>query len=388
MFPKKQIAFFYQDNIERHNWEPLVHEAIRRGYEVLLTDNLNTSVEIGFYCSHENHPQFARFSVIMLHGMDQGRCRWPNMWIKEPWNKYDLGLLPGPSWVERWQECTTDPFVHPRKGVFQAGWPKADLIFNPVYNFWDKVKHLKTDLNLPYEKTILYAPSFETDNKQNDVVKCLGKQRMNILIKHWITEDERDVYEDIWNNIAIANEEHLKSGHHIQILDPRLSIMYCLGLCDLLVTDESSVAYEALLFDLPTVSVSDWVMRINNSSSSRPVRPPKEIVFLTNRNNLANKINDLISSPDIKNEISSKKDFYYSWLGESAKRVMDILEDQIEGFGLVSQITPIYKPNKNLIVKRKLLFRIRKLLQSYAPPLLKWLAKFKMTFKAIRKLGI
>ena len=33
--------------------------------------------------------------------MDQGRVDWPNMWKKQPWNKFDLGFLPG----KHWKKC-------------------------------------------------------------------------------------------------------------------------------------------------------------------------------------------------------------------------------------------------------------------------------------------
>jgi len=137
---KKECTFYYQELCERQAYEPIAREASRRGYSVEFTDDITRPSEIGFYCSHINHPENSKLSFIMFHGMDQGRVRWPNMWIREPWNKYDVGLLPGSSWVERWQKCTRDPVVHPRKGVYEIGWPKADLILNSEYCFSSKVE--------------------------------------------------------------------------------------------------------------------------------------------------------------------------------------------------------------------------------------------------------
>ena len=31
---------------------------------------------------------------------------WPNFWYKEPWDKFDLGVLPGKKWREMWQSST------------------------------------------------------------------------------------------------------------------------------------------------------------------------------------------------------------------------------------------------------------------------------------------
>ena len=53
-------------------------------------------------------------------------------------------------------------------------------------------------------------------------------------------------------------------GKKVYIVDPSDNIMDYYGLADLLITDESSVIYEALLFDLPSLSIQDWKMGQNN----------------------------------------------------------------------------------------------------------------------------
>ena len=35
-----------------------------------------------------------------MGGLDQGRVIWPNMWKEQPWDKYDIGFLPGNSWAK------------------------------------------------------------------------------------------------------------------------------------------------------------------------------------------------------------------------------------------------------------------------------------------------
>ena len=55
---------------------------------------------------------------------------------------------------------------------------------------------------------------------------------------------------------------------------------------DLLITDESSVMYEALLFNLPTLVCSDWPMRTNNKNKPRKIKLDKSVSKITNKKNL------------------------------------------------------------------------------------------------------
>ena len=68
---RKDITFIYMDKSDKALYEPIVKEAEQRGYRVKLTDNKFEKCEIGVYCQHYNHPQFSKFSVIMLHDIIQ-----------------------------------------------------------------------------------------------------------------------------------------------------------------------------------------------------------------------------------------------------------------------------------------------------------------------------
>lgn len=80
------------DAAERSAYQPIAEEAERRGYCVTITDDKFAKCEIGFYCQHMNHPQYSKFSVIMLHDIIQQYGNWPDIWYREPWNKYDIDL--------------------------------------------------------------------------------------------------------------------------------------------------------------------------------------------------------------------------------------------------------------------------------------------------------
>ena len=125
---KKKITFFYTDHLEKNSWKNLKDKAVQRGFKTELSKDLTKTTEIGFYNHDRNIKNNAKFSFITLHGMDQCRNNWPNPWVNMRWDYYDIGLLPGNKWSRMWSEASFDPYSHPKKGVFNIGWPKSDLI--------------------------------------------------------------------------------------------------------------------------------------------------------------------------------------------------------------------------------------------------------------------
>ena len=346
---KKEITFFYNEGVEKIHWINLVSEAEKRGYITSFSNDMNEKAEIGFYCSNTNKPENSKLSLVMLHGMDQGRTRWPNIWRDWPWHKFDIGLLPGKTWVDRWKTVAQDPYAHPKIGVFEVGSPKADEIFKNTENFEKEISALSASLNLPFEKTVLYAPSFETDNKQIEIIKLLEGTKTNILIKHWlISDDDKNNFRDIWSNIQNACKQITEKQNHIRVLSPKLSIMTCLGLCDLLVTDESSVAYEALLLNKKAFTLENWVMRTNNSDQPRPVNPPKDIVCKISKEKFKKFFINYNSKND-KVEMRAKREANFSHLGCSSKNIIDILDSALNDDRFKNVVISGKKVKKKLI---------------------------------------
>lgn len=359
-FLKKEITFYYQDHLEFQTWFTISNEAKKRGYSVIFSNDMDLKSEIGFYCSDFNKPENSKFSFVMLHGMDQGRVRWPNIWVTWPWNKFDIALLPGIEWADRWRECSWDPYAHPRVGVYEVGSPKADLIFDEQYEFDKKLQKIKDELNLPFEKTVLYAPSFETDGKQNDVVKAILDLKVNLLIKHWVAEEDKNDHPDIWLNIQKANNQHIKMGTQIKVIDPKLSIMYCLGLADLLITDESSVAYEALLFNIKTLTVDSWLMRTSNTVAPRMIKP-SDITYSSSLATFSENIEMFINSKKDENEFNPR-DKHFSNIGMSARKIMDLVDLSVENLKPSHSILPVFKISKSISWKRRMIYLMSRLL--------------------------
>jgi len=318
------ITFFYTDNCERQAIEPIAREAKSRGYEVLFNTDARNYADVGVYCQHACTPN-SKFSVIMLHDLAQRHDIWPNFWRHEPWHRFDLGFLPGKSWVDRWNTQAHFQSSRTRLGVFDTGWPKSDLVFKDRAVFLREGELLREKYKLKHAKTILYAPSWENDFKQDDFVKSFIDLPVNLLIKQapWPKN-----YPEVLEKIREMNLLHDGLAPNIHIIDPEVSIMYCLGIADVLVSDESSVLTEALLVGVPPVAVVDWL--IPDQKPHRLVSVPYDYVIKTTRKQLRD---DVLRILDNCNEISSKlisdRDNQFSHLGYSAAIAMDCIEDGV-----------------------------------------------------------
>ena len=371
---KKKITFFYTDHLEKNSWKNLKDKAVQRGFKTELSKDLTKTTEIGFYNHDRNIKNNAKFSFITLHGMDQCRNNWPNPWVNMRWDYYDIGLLPGNKWSRMWSEASFDPYSHPKKGVFNIGWPKSDLINSD--KFKKKKRAIEKKLNKK-KKTILYAPTMETDNKQLDVVNLAIKLDVNLIIKHWPTREDKRV-SDIYKNILKANRISKKRYKNVVILPPKSDIFSCLLAADLLITDESSVLYEAMIVNVPTVIPNDWKMRINNINKPRKIIPSKYAYMNCPKNELYSNINLIFKNlKKINDQISKKKNNHFSNIGCSSDKILDLVE-KISSKKIMSKnkIKPIYTLNhyhrvmkqinicKNLFIK--FLKFIYSTLRSYA----------------------
>ena len=224
---KKKITFFYTDHLEKNTWKNLKKKAYERGFATEFSKDLSKNVEIGFYNHDRSIKNNAKISVISIHGMDQCRNLWPNPWVNMRWDYYDVGLLPGNRWSKMWSKASFDPYAIPKKGVFNVGWPKSDAINSNKFKL-EKNK-IKKKLNSK-KKTILYAPSMETDNKQLDILDLAIKLNVNLIIKHWPSKEDKRV-SDIYKNIVTANKISKKRYKDVTILPPKSDIFTCLSPC-------------------------------------------------------------------------------------------------------------------------------------------------------------
>lgn len=319
---ERKITFVYSDAAEKSIYEPIASVAISRGYSVAFTSNPFERCDIGFYCQHCNFPQYSRISVIMLHDIIQQYSNWPDIWYREPWNKYDIGILPSYQWVKNWDDCSQWYYSRPRVGVFMIGWPKADKVANIKESVYKKDFFSKYGLD-ESKKTILYAPAWENDGKQDDFVRAMLPLNVNILIKQapW-NENE---YPQQIRNIAEMNMLH-KGITGVTILDPKLNIFEAIAVSDILVSEESSTMCEAVMMGIPAVSVSDWL--IPDVTPSRYPSCQYDFVFKTTKDKLQDCIVHMLDNYSVYKEKTvdfSKRNF--GNIGHTSSMIMDIIDD-------------------------------------------------------------
>jgi CDP-glycerol glycerophosphotransferase (TagB/SpsB family) len=202
--------------------------------------------------------------------------------------------------------------------MFELGWPKADTLSANI----EEASRLKSDLKLQYPISVLYAPSWENHGKQDEFVQALKELPVNLLLKQapW-----SDAYSVIRNNISEMNALHRGYRDNVHVIDPNVSIFTCLALSDLIVSDESSVLVEALLLDVPSIAVVDWL--IPDCNPPRYTDVPFDFVEKTTRRNLKSTVIRMIDDLELyRFSTLVIRDNIFSYLGESSVKIIDIID--------------------------------------------------------------
>ena len=320
---EKNITFYCEDILEEQLIQPLYEKFSSNNYKVRISNDFQIKSEIGYYCSPSNNIKnvCSKFSIISLGGMDQGKLYWPNLWYKEPWAKFDLGVLPGLNWTNMWKKSSWYDKANPKYGVVETGWPKTFFLRKNTKN--DKINNLNRNFN------ILYAPCFETDNKGIDIVNIVKDLDVNLIIKHlpWRKASEKKIFKDVRKNISqmIRYAKKNLSGK-VFVINAKKNIFDYFSNADMLITDESSLIYEALLFEIPIVSCSDWVMRVNNKNIPRKIRKDQDICIYVKKKKLKKKIIEIKNDyNNYKNSISIKKNAYFSNIENSVDVIFELI---------------------------------------------------------------
>ena len=345
---KKEITFIYDNSAQISMYKPIVAEAERRGYTTKMTQNILEKCEIGFYCHHINFPQHSKFSVIMLHDIIQQYSNWPDIWYREPWNKYDIGILPSKQWVDNWNACSKYFYANPRLGMYLVGWPKADVINEIKKNSSKEEFYAKHNLDLN-KKTVLYAPAWENDNKQDDFVQAMIKLDVNILVKQAPWNEAK--WPQIVKNIKEMECLH-SSNSRVVILPPVTNIFEAIAVSDLLVSEESSTMCEALMMGIPAVSLSDWL--IPDTTPSRFPKCDYDFVIKTKKSQLSDCVKAIVDNYDsyrVSAEEFAKNNF--SNIGDSSRIIMNIVDDAISGNTI--RYEPIKPQNRERVKVAKLI---------------------------------
>lgn len=323
---EKKITFIYTDKLEYQCEEPIAIEAKKRGYTVNFTDNIFAKCEIGFYCQHFCYPENSKLSCVMLHDLGQQHGYWPNMWQNEFWNHFDIGFLPSKEWCEMWYESSCFDFSNPRIGCFFSGWPKSDNIYEKFFDEECKkiIKEYAIDTS---KKTILYAPSWEYDGRQLEIIEACKGLDVNLIIKQfpW-NPDENAVFKYQYD---LCNEMSQKSQgiENVFVLDPSINIFNAINICDLLVSEESSTLYEAMMLDKPVIAVTDWLVPDNLPNPPRFPDFPYEFAVHANKSELKEVISNVVNDVSYTEKISRYRKENFPNIGYAAKTIVDTIDN-------------------------------------------------------------
>lgn len=320
-----QITFICEDKIEYQCCQPIMEEAKKRGYDVKVSDNQFEKCEIGFYLSHLNFPKNSKLSIITLHDLGQQHSHWPNIWKNEFWSDFDIALLPSKEWCNMWHGASCYDFARPRIGAFFTGWAKADRL--KQNDFTENCNRILADFNLDSsKKTVLYAPSWEYDNRQLEMIESVKELNVNLLIKQFPYSEK-----DFPEQYRIINEVHKKSKDkpNVYILDSSVNIYDAISLCDVLVSEESSTLYEAMLLDKPVVAVTDWL--VPDEIPARLPEFPYDFAIHTPKADLTQTIESILTNKEYLEQIRKYRNDNFPQIGNSAKCVIDIIDNVVHG---------------------------------------------------------
>lgn len=326
----RELTFFVNDVIEELTVAAIAEEAGQRGWATRLSRDLSAPADVGFYVSHVYDLPAVRsaFSVIMLHDLGQQQTSWPHFWQVEPWARFDVGLLPGPRWQAMHDmEARRPGWVGPRLGVYEVGWPKADRLFAQSPSFQRDVAQLRASLAGDPGPYILYAPTYENDGKQEDVVQACRGLEATLLIKQAVWPD---AFPDMQRNIREMADRHRGRYPRVHVLDPGLDIMVALGLAQVLITDESNVMFEALLREVPTISVQDWLVPCEKPA--RRVKAQHDFLIRSTRAGLRDDLQRGLAggctpaSFGLPQPLSYYQGQWFSHRGHAARSIMDVVE--------------------------------------------------------------
>ena len=160
--------------------------------------------------------------------------------------------------------------------------------------------------------------------------------------------------------MLIFTRNNLKNN--FKIYNSKINIFDIFNKIDLLITDESSLIYEALLFDIPTLSCHDWLMRSSGRSKARYVTKNEDICNYTSRSNLQNKIKEIILNYDkYIGNIRNKKNNYFSNIDNSAVYIFNILNNMVEK----NELRNLEKPKFKISYIRSFFLNLKKKLNFF-----------------------
>lgn len=145
--------------------------------------------------------------------------------------------------------------------TWDIGQPKSDELFVTPINRFDAHKLLKLD---PRLKSILYAPSFENCASMaehgEEIINCLSSTDYNLVVKPHPTFYRKINKDDPYSHGMVHADEWRTraadlraTGRVVFEVDQQVDTRVALSAADILITDHSGIAFEAILLDKPVI---------------------------------------------------------------------------------------------------------------------------------------
>ena len=308
---KAQVGIYPTDSVECRHIEKIADALTDMRVSVNIDTTMSNSSEVGLFLAHRpgNKPDLANTSVCMLHDLSQSHPSWPNFWRYEPWGDFDYGILPNKLWGEMYAgsfiadavssfvselvdnveiedlirgaefKVRPDHPLYPRKGVKILGWPKLDL------QTFGTLQGQRQDKRL----SVVYAPSWEHDSRQDSFLKAVSSLDIKIYIKQQYWEGLDGSHLEKINEMASLHEG---KWNNVEILNPKTDIFDVMALCDVLVSEESSTLIEAAMVGVVPLAVTDW--KIPDTNPPRLPNVPYDFITKLPENELKLELHKLM----------------------------------------------------------------------------------------------
>ncbi|WP_347831728.1 hypothetical protein [uncultured Planktomarina sp.] len=340
---------------QQHIWMPLKNEFQRNGWETVFCKTGKTSGDIGFYCEDSSLPGKQDFTVITINGLDQDhvvRPDYTNWFSKENWGLFDLGVVPGPRWLNGWVARRYSLKNTPRLGVIPVGWFKGD----------DAVNKNSRSFKNKKIKTVLYAPQTEQDGKQKTVVEAAVAAGLFLKIKHWEDTPYIDLFPNLLTNSYMQNlaaeNKFAKKFKNIKIYPVSKNFMETLSDVDLLITDQSSVLYEASMLNIPTLTCIDWK---HACGDCRGPQPSPDITISVHSKELTETLKNIdIDYADLLKKTKLIRDMNFVHLGGSSKVAFSSIIDIHQRVRQKSNMNALYVTTMKFIIIFRLGLRAKR----------------------------
>ena len=270
----RDVALYAEGRHELDVLVPIGAELKRRGARVRTTKDFDERAELGLYACHTN--RFFDFSsgrwrspnnacsVLSVHDLGQSGAQDAQYFTDESWHVFDLGLLPGSEWMDRWERAHAAGTRGPELGMRAVGWPKMDHMHSERDGFAAAVRKLREELGVGDKPVLLLACSWSDRQQLRDAAAHVDPDEFDVVVKYppssppeagspW-EERLREAYEELQRARELA-----RSTSSVIVADEDADIMALLAVADVVLSNGSNVVYEGILAGTPGVSIRQWL---------------------------------------------------------------------------------------------------------------------------------